>query len=303
MSSFFLVHRTLFKENWANKPNVGWLAMYLLSEAAYEEHEVIFNKCTISLKRGQLVTGHETITRNIGLSRAGYRSALKTLKNANFLTTRTTSRYTIITICKYDHYQNMSNFINHPNDHLTSKKRPPDQPPEQPQLKKVLKEVLKEILKEENTTCNSVGSSKKEPTTKESLKKEKIFQEDSPPYKLAKYLRECIMYNDPKFKYKRVNLQKWAVHIDFLIRLDKRNPKEIAAVIQWVQNDDFNKANVLSTRKLRARYPELRLKSMEIKNISMHDLNKLTEDDQELVLNSTNPEVKLKEVLFERGLS
>ena len=58
-----------------------------------------------------------------------------------------------------------------------------------------------------------------------------------------------MLKNNPKAK--KPNFEKWAEHIEKLIGLDKRTTEEIAHVIQWSQQDDFWKANVLSTQKLR----------------------------------------------------
>jgi hypothetical protein len=52
----------------------------------------------------------------------------------------------------------------------------------------------------------------------------------------------------------------WLDAMDRLIRLDRRPPAEIAKVIDWCQQDDFWRGNVLSAPKLRAKYDQLRLK-------------------------------------------
>jgi phage replication O-like protein O len=71
---------------------------------------------------------------------------------------------------------------------------------------------------------------------------------------LAGLLFELIQKRDGKVK---ADLNKWAVHIDRLIRIDKRSPEEIMEVIKWCQHKDFWSKNILSTKKLRAQYPTL----------------------------------------------
>ena len=45
-----------------------------------------------------------------------------------------------------------------------------------------------------------------------------------------------------------------------MIRVDKRDPDEIARVIDWCQADSFWQNNILSTEKLRIQYDQLLLK-------------------------------------------
>lgn len=85
--------------------------------------------------------------------------------------------------------------------------------------------------------------------------KKNIFVETSNEYRLAKYLFELIRKNNPT--HKEPNLQFWAKHIDYMIRIDKRKVEDIEAMIRWCQQDDFWYKNILSTKKLRERYDQL----------------------------------------------
>ena len=79
-----------------------------------------------------------------------------------------------------------------------------------------------------------------------------VFPEDSFPYRLANYLIKKITENFPKFK--QPELQRWAKHVDLMIRIDKRDPDDIAKVVKWAQSNDFWKKNLLSTEKLRKQF-------------------------------------------------
>lgn len=109
-----------------------------------------------------------------------------------------------------------------------------------------------------------------EDTPEKKVETSKKFDKSSIEYKISDYMYKCILKNDTK--YKKPNLQNWAVHIDYLIRLDGRSPAEIKSVIKFVTTDDFEKANVLSTRKLRERFGQLYIKTMNAKGtkISNH---------------------------------
>lgn len=89
-------------------------------------------------------------------------------------------------------------------------------------------------------------------------KKEYIYSVDTQEYRLSKLLFELMKNNNPNCK--EPNLQSWCKEMDKLIRIDKRNPYEIASVIEWCQNDSFWKSNILSVAKLRKQYDQLKIK-------------------------------------------
>jgi hypothetical protein len=90
------------------------------------------------------------------------------------------------------------------------------------------------------------------------VQKENKFSSGDPPLDLSEKLQNLILKNNPNFKKK--NLQKWAVHVDRMIRLDNRDPGEIYDVITWCQQDDFWSSNILSTSKLRKQFDQLFIK-------------------------------------------
>ncbi len=88
----------------------------------------------------------------------------------------------------------------------------------------------------------------------------KKFEPDSKPYKLAEFFEECFRFNEPKFPQSEQQRQRWAKDIDLMLRLDKVEADDIAAVIEWSQQDDFWRSNILSGKKLREKYPQLLMK-------------------------------------------
>lgn len=75
---------------------------------------------------------------------------------------------------------------------------------------------------------------------------------------LASFLFSQILNRKPDFK--KPDLQKWANHIDKMIRLDQRKPERIEAVIKFCQQDDFWQDNILSAETLRKQFDKLELK-------------------------------------------
>ena len=106
--------------------------------------------------------------------------------------------------------------------------------------------------------------------SKDKLSKDKIkdklkeYGQNSEEFRLSELLGELILKRKPDFtnilKAKKNNWQKWAVHINELLRLDRKTPERIKAVIQWSQQDDFWQNNILSTQKLRKQFDTLDIK-------------------------------------------
>lgn len=94
------------------------------------------------------------------------------------------------------------------------------------------------------------------------LKKKKNFDTDSDPYLLAKLLERNIANNNPKFPQSEQQRQRWAKDFDLMIRRDKLQADDIAAVIDWCQKDSFWRCNILSGKKLRDKYQQLSMKMM-----------------------------------------
>lgn len=56
------------------------------------------------------------------------------------------------------------------------------------------------------------------------------------------------------------DLQRWAKAFDLMIRRDKREPKDIWALMEFSQQDTFWKTNILSPDALRKQFDRLTLK-------------------------------------------
>lgn len=79
-------------------------------------------------------------------------------------------------------------------------------------------------------------------------------------FALASLLKDKILTNNPKAQIKDGSLEKWAEVARIMIERDKRNEIEIKSVIEWSQNDEFWKMNILSMQKLREKFDQLWLK-------------------------------------------
>lgn len=114
-----------------------------------------------------------------------------------------------------------------------------------------------------NAPCMQSACAKHANSNIPSPNPKKPFVRTSIEFRLSQLLLDLIREQKPDFK--KPDLQKWAVHIEYMIRLDKRKPHIIAKVIKWCRADDFWQINILSTEKLRKQFDQLQMK-MEMDN-------------------------------------
>jgi hypothetical protein len=102
MEGWVTLHRKFLQWEWFDIPEMVKLFIYLLLMAQHSERK----HRGITLQRGELVTSIPTIMKDCKLSEQQARTCIKRLKSTGEITCKSTNKYTIITICNYDRYQN-----------------------------------------------------------------------------------------------------------------------------------------------------------------------------------------------------
>ena len=92
-------------------------------------------------------------------------------------------------------------------------------------------------------------------TTKKKNSPKQVYDESSIPFQLANQLFQRILENNPN--HKKPNLQKWADDMRLMMERDKRTEEQIKYLIDWCQQDNFWKSNILSASKLREKFDQL----------------------------------------------
>lgn len=216
-------------------PHVREIWDWLIRNANHKDR-----KCgNTTIRRGQILTSYKEIREGLHW-RIGWRkmtftkwqceNTMKLLKSAAMIATQKTTRGIIITIVKYDYYQNPKNYDNHTSATPTTTREP----------------------QATDTTNKNWEKGEK------GNKQEKTYSSDSIEFGLAELLFSQIRLR--KSDYKEPNLQNWSKHVDYMIRLDEREPERIEDVIKWCQEDDFWQDNVLSTATLRKKFDQLELR-------------------------------------------
>lgn len=100
--SYIKLFRKFLKWEWYNDSKMIHLFIHLLISANYEDkkwHGVL-------VKRGQIIIGRRKLAATLGFSEMEIRTCLKRLQSTHEITINSTNKYSIITLCKYNIYQN-----------------------------------------------------------------------------------------------------------------------------------------------------------------------------------------------------
>ena len=218
------IHRGIW-ENWLweEKPfskGQAWIDMLLL--ANHKDQKVPYKGNITLIKRGEFIRSERDLSFRWGWSKSKVHAFLSLLKSDEMINILSDQKANRISVLNYDTYQTLQISKKPIEDQLKTSKRP-----------------VKDLNNNENNENN-------------------VFSENSDEFRLALYLFNHIRKRNPK--HKKPDIQKWALHIDYMIRLDLRSVDEIKKVISWCQKDSFWQNNILSTSKLRNQYDQLILK-------------------------------------------
>lgn len=95
------IHETGFLKN----HSVLAMMIWSLTKATHKPYSTLVSGVVVDLEPGQFIFTRRNAAEDLGLSQRQVRSAFTTLVNTRFMTSRATSRFTIITIVKWDIYQ------------------------------------------------------------------------------------------------------------------------------------------------------------------------------------------------------
>lgn len=279
---YILVSRKLIEsEIWEKPPLYLKVWMYLLMRAQFKPYK--------DLDRGELVVSIPELIEACSY-KVGYRTEkptksqifniLEWLRNSDeasdegysnetMIETTKTTRGMVVKVLNYNVYQDSKNYEH--NAEQNDEKPTNDTMPKR-QADTINKNDKKDIrIKEEE----------QKPSRKQ------VYDEDSEPFILASFFYKEILKNDPKRT--KPNMQTWSDDIRKMMELDKRDKKEIGELMRWVQQDDFEKANVLSPAKLRTRYTSLLLK---MRNPKPNNVTKFTPPVYERSSTNAQPETR-----------
>jgi|TARA_R110000764_G_scaffold133791_1_gene221842 hypothetical protein len=110
MQGWIKLHRDFTKFEWYQDANTMRVFLHLLITANHKDAKWQGN----TINRGQLITSHGNLANDLGLSIQNVRTSLSKLKKSGNVTVKSTSKFTLLSVCNYDTYQSQDSSANTP---------------------------------------------------------------------------------------------------------------------------------------------------------------------------------------------
>jgi len=120
METWITLLRKFRQWEWYQNSNMVHLFIHLLLSANHADN----NWQGKIIKRGQLAVGRKKLSADTGISEQKIRTCFNKLKLTNEIIIKSTSKYSIITICKYDTYQSKDSKTNQRINHQLTSNQP-----------------------------------------------------------------------------------------------------------------------------------------------------------------------------------
>ena len=100
-SGYIKLWRKITSWEWYKDTNTFCLFIHLLLTANYKTSRFM----GYEIARGSLVCGRKSLSEDTGISQRSIRTSLKNLKSTSEVTIKVTSKFSIVTLCNYEKYQ------------------------------------------------------------------------------------------------------------------------------------------------------------------------------------------------------
>jgi DNA-binding transcriptional regulator YhcF (GntR family) len=188
------LHRKILDNPISKKPVWSWLWIVLLLKANHDPKKFIWNGRSILVNSGQFITGRKELSKETGINESSIQRILKYLEIEHQIEQQKTTKYRLITIVKWEDYQNLN--IKSNNKRTTSEH----------------KQEVKEV-KEEYNTANRGGSPLKDKKNEDDMNvwNEELGEWQKPPEKTINPLdtmKEVIAWAENRRGGKFMNIKK-----------------------------------------------------------------------------------------------
>ena len=192
----------------------------------------------INIKRGQIITGRKELSFKTGISEQTIRTCLKKLELTKEITVKSTNKYSIITVCNYDSYQDKTEITN---QQLTN-----NQPATNQQLTTNKNDKNKKNDKNIDIVQNFYDSEIKKSQNNENYVNfvNILFGKNSLSKKLDRVLSMPIQVSFEQFKtidqYKhnhKVTISDYLVSMENYKDLLKKNTTVQGTLLNWIRRD------------------------------------------------------------------
>lgn len=177
------IDRKILKWEWYSDSKMVHLFIHLLLSANHKDSKFQ----GVEVKRGQVIVGRLKLAATVGFTENQIRAGLNRLKKTGEITIKTTNKFSIVTICKYDTYQSYKE-NNNQQDHQPTTNETTNKPPTNHQQ-----------LTTNNNSINNEKNEKK--TNTASADKNFDFEEILNPSSFPNWRAECSSFlKDDYFK-------------------------------------------------------------------------------------------------------
>lgn len=120
------LYRKTIECGFFNNPSLSHFWVWCLLKASHKEQQLSVKYQSVPLLPGQFVFGRKVASLETGLSERTIRTSVNHLKELGNVTIKSTNKFSILTICKWDTYQKLSTGDDQQNDLPTTNRRPTD---------------------------------------------------------------------------------------------------------------------------------------------------------------------------------
>ena len=264
MNGWIKLHRKITKWEWYDDGNTFRVFLHLLLTANHEDSRYRGHK----IPRGSVVTGRKTLAEHLRLSEQQVRTSLKKLNSTNEITSQSTNEFTIITICNYETYQDKNLANNQRNNQQITNNQPTDN------QQITTSEEEKKRRREERKKYYVSGKAFDASTYISSLISEIRVEEESDHSKLLTlHIWQDFSDNTSQADQHIADKARWGAWYDpvrKLINNDGYSAELVWKVWKQARRDEFWSKNILSTSKLREKFPQL-LKKFNLDKDKSHE--------------------------------
>lgn len=201
----------------------AWLDLLMM--ANHKDTKIVLGNELVELKKGEFITSEKKLMESWNWGKSKTRAFLQMLENDGMIVKKSDRKKTTITICNYSVYHDSEN------------------------------ESRPQSDRNQSASGLSADTDKNVKNDKNDKKNNKRHKFEICDMRLAELFFNKILENNPG--HKKPNLEKWAHDIRLIRERDKRSEKQIEYLINWTQNHEFWRANVLSPTKLRKQFDTL----------------------------------------------
>ena len=103
------IYRKSIENGWLTNNKLWTFWTYCLMKANWERKEILHGNEKVILEPGQFISGRKVAAEETGLSEQSVRTCLHNLENLGNLTIKSTSKFSIVTVCNWGTYQGSDN--------------------------------------------------------------------------------------------------------------------------------------------------------------------------------------------------